>query len=215
MKIALRPAAIAVSVALHSTLLIQMGGSTNTINTPTHSESITRLSFSQPAPVPENIPAPENEPEPVKDKPEPIPEKKSAKKVQQKPKEVQPKPEAPQMAASAASATTDSAVAPQLDPGLIESRTKAYLASVITHIEQHKWYPKSARRRGIEGEVEVEFLLLADGSARAVAVNNGPETLLAAARKTVERAMPMPAPPAEIHCPIKCSFRMQFALNAI
>ncbi|OIO72181.1 MAG: hypothetical protein AUJ56_02035 [Zetaproteobacteria bacterium CG1_02_49_23] len=106
------------------------------------------------------------------------------------------------------------AAPPQLDEGRIERETERYLAEVMAHIEQHKWYPKAARRRGIEGEVHVRFTLHPDGTARQLIVENGPDLLLAAAREAVEKAMPMPAPPAIIHCPLECEFRMQFNLNA-
>jgi len=36
---------------------------------------------------------------------------------------------------------------------------------------------------------------------------------MAAARKTVERSMPLPRPPKKVDCPIECEFRMRFSLS--
>lgn len=208
----IRLAAIAASLALHGALLLQTGGSTGSLESPERAESITRLSFSKPAPVPESMTEkPQPEPE-IKPEPKPEPEKKALKKAKELPKEEKPEPTPPAEMAAATPAE-QATQAPQLDEGMVQSRTKAYLATVIAHIERHKWYPKAARRRGIQGHVEVEFMLLPDGTIRAAAVDNGPELLLDAARKTLERAAPLPQPPPDIHCPIKCSFRMQFALD--
>lgn len=212
----LRPIAIAASLALHAGLLIQAGGAIGVSEPVTQAQSITRLTFSKPAPLPEEVPMAAPEPQPENQpKPEPKPVARPEKAVPEK-REPEPKAvaEKPQPARSVAATAAQTEQAPQLDDGMIENKTKAYLASVIAHIEQHKWYPKAARRRGIEGDIEVTFLLLPDGSANAVEVTSGPEVLLEAARKTMARATPLPPPPPDIHCPIRCSFRMQFALDA-
>lgn len=214
MSLWIRTTAIAASVCLHAALLLQTGGATSASESPAQTQSVTRLSFNQPAPVPESIPEkPQPEPE-IRPEPKPKPEKKALKKAKAVPEKNKPEPTPPVKAVAAAPAAAPATEAVQLDDGVIQSKTKAYLATVIAHIERHKWYPKAARRRGIQGHVEVVFMLLPDGSTRATLVENGPEILLRAARKTMERAAPLPPPPPDIHCPIKCSFRMQFALDA-
>lgn len=209
----LRVAAIAVSACLHALLLLQAGGATSASEAPAKTQSVTRLSFSQPAPTPESIPEqPQPEPE-IKPEPKPQPEK-ALKKARTEPENKKPEPTPPEQMVAAAPAAAPAKETPQLDDGVIQSKTKAYLAAVIAHIERHKWYPKAARRRGIQGHIEVAFMLFPDGSARIIEVTNGPEILIGAARKTMERAAPLPAPPPDIHCPLKCSFRMQFSLDA-
>lgn len=142
----------------------------------------------------------------------PKPKKRVEKEVVPEPPEEPAETESPaepvQMAAAA-----EEAAAPAVDPGLLEDIRQRYLAELMAHIEEHKWYPKSARRRGIQGEVKVSFLLLPDGSIRDVEVRHGPKVLTVAAAKAVARAEPMPAPPAEVHCPLRCEFSMRYALN--
>jgi len=65
---------------------------------------------------------------------------------------------------------------------------------VRSHLEAFKYYPSSARRRGIEGRVEVGFTLLRDGAAAQVSVlrGSGYAILDHAALETVYRAQPFP-----------------------
>jgi len=65
---------------------------------------------------------------------------------------------------------------------------------VRNHLETFKYYPASARRRGIEGHVEVGFTLTHDGAADQVSVlhGSGYAVLDHAALETVYRAQPFP-----------------------
>ena len=66
---------------------------------------------------------------------------------------------------------------------------------VRSQLEKNKWYPASARRRGIEGDVELEFSLNEQGYAKHTTVVNGSgyASLDQAALTTVKRAEPFPA----------------------
>jgi len=65
---------------------------------------------------------------------------------------------------------------------------------VRKHLEVFKYYPASARRRSIEGHVEVGFTLTRDGAADQVSVlhGSGYAVLDHAALETVYRAQPFP-----------------------
>lgn len=66
---------------------------------------------------------------------------------------------------------------------------------VRNHLERFKYYPASARRRGISGEVEVAFELDRSGQARVLKIlsGSGYSLLDEAAILTVHRAEPFPA----------------------
>jgi len=68
------------------------------------------------------------------------------------------------------------------------------MVMVRKHLESYKYYPASARRRGIEGHVDVSFRLIPDGSADQVSVlhGSGYAVLDHAALETVYRAQPFP-----------------------
>ncbi|MDQ6999907.1 MAG: TonB family protein, partial [Mariprofundus sp.] len=150
-------------------------------------------------------------PKPLKPKPviQPRHEAETAhiQKVEKKP--------ARKAQASISSAAVASAPVKQLsvDDGLVARERLKYLAKVIAHIERHKYYPPTARRRGIQGDVHIRFVLLADGTTRQVMVEGASSVLQKAARKAVIRAVPMPRPPTGIHCPMHCEFAMRYALK--
>jgi protein TonB len=210
-----RAAAVSVSLLFHGLLFAGFGGAVSPQSSEPVSQTVTRLSFLAPTPMPAEVPEePQEAEEPEKEVVKEVPEKPAelARKVVEKKKEVvKSRPEVKPMQQTA-SASSDAL--PQINEGIIERETERYLSSVIAHIEQHKWYPKVARRRGIEGEVHVRFTLHPDGSVRELTVENGSSVLLTASRQAVERAIPMPKPPATVHCPLPCEFRMRFNLNA-
>ncbi|OIO71555.1 MAG: hypothetical protein AUJ57_07045 [Zetaproteobacteria bacterium CG1_02_53_45] len=212
----IRFGAITLSLFLHGLLFTGFGGAPATaLQQPV--ESVTRLSFLTPSPQPVSTPEvmPEPEPETVEVKPEPKPEPKRELKKLARKKAVDPirKVVKKQLSQPVAAPTVQAENMPQISEGMIKRETERYLTEVMAHIEKHKWYPKAARRRGIEGEVYISFTLLPDGSAYQLVVQDGPSVLMAAARKAVEKAAPMPQPPASINCPLECEFRMSFNLK--
>ncbi|WJW75355.1 TonB family protein [Thiohalobacter sp. IOR34] len=106
-------------------------------------------------------------------------------------------PEAPPPAAPAAEADAET----------------SYLARLLAHIERHKFYPRAARRRALEGEVEVSFELLADGRVRDLQLTGGARLLRNAARQAVQEALPLPRPPAAMRLPRRVEYRMRFELR--
>ena len=103
--------------------------------------------------------------------------------------------------------------APPADPGMIEQARQSYLAKLLAHIESHKHYPRSARRRGIEGEVEVSFQLQNGGVIDKLQVVGKRRILKKATREAVEAALPMPEPPSELDIPLMINFSMVFSLK--
>jgi protein TonB len=71
--------------------------------------------------------------------------------------------------------------------------------ALIRHLNRFKRYPESARSRGIQGIVEVEFTINREGRvvASRVTQSSGSPTLDAEALATLRRANPLPAPPVQ------------------
>lgn len=88
-----------------------------------------------------------------------------------------------------------------------------YFSSLLTHIERHKNYPRSARHRRIEGSIKVSFQLQENGTINGLVTSGGPLILRRAAKLAVEQALPLPAPPADIACPLQVSYSMKFQLR--
>jgi len=76
-----------------------------------------------------------------------------------------------------------------------ESDIHQRLQRIRRHLEHFKYYPTSARRRGIEGQVEIAFDLDGRGVASGLQLlsRSGYRILDRAALETVRRASPFPA----------------------
>ncbi|MDH5602074.1 MAG: energy transducer TonB [Gammaproteobacteria bacterium] len=145
--------------------------------------------------------------EPVK--PEPVkPEKQVKKKIEKKKKVVTP-PAHEQATAPEVSKE----VQRQYDNKRMKIRQK-YFSTLLTHIESYKFYPRNARRRGIEGSIQITFRLFEDGSIAGLDANGGPTILMRAAKNSVSDALPLPKCPSDVACPMQISFAMQFKLNS-
>jgi protein TonB len=116
--------------------------------------------------------------------------------------------------------STPSAAAPpppdgadlQVDALLLEQQRNEYLRRLLGHIESHKFYPQAARRRGLEAEVRISFVLLADGQIKNLSVVDGHKLLRGAAQEAVVRALPLPRPPEAVATPLAINFSMAYQL---
>ena len=83
------------------------------------------------------------------------------------------------------------------------------LTSIWKRINSSKYYPASARRRGLAGMPSVTFAIGEDGSVKWVklARSSGTAILDEAALATVRRAAPLPYYPAPITVSVKYSMR--------
>jgi len=95
--------------------------------------------------------------------------------------------------ASHPSSAVATKVAPSDPAGDMQNEGKN-LEMVRRHLEAHKFYPASARRRGIEGDVQVGFDLDRRGRAGGISIlaGSGHAVLDRAAIQTVVRAQPFP-----------------------
>ncbi|MFA7382255.1 MAG: TonB family protein [Desulfurivibrionaceae bacterium] len=94
-----------------------------------------------------------------------------------------------------------------------ETTRKRYLAGIMAHIEGYKFYPPAARRRKMEGTVQVRFTLEAGGLISGLQVSESEPILEQAAREAVERSLPLPAPKGAASTPLQISYRMNFQLR--
>jgi len=226
--------AVGVSVALHALLFFHFGGAVSIAPQQLSQATVTRIHLVASPKVPDvAIAEPEStQPEPAPPTPKPV--LRAAHHEHAKPKSLKPRPviqprrvadtahiqkveKKPASIAQPAIASAAVASAPvkqvSVDEGLVARERLKYLAKVMAHIERHKYYPPTARRRGIQGDVHIRFVLLADGSTRQVMVDGASSVLQKAAKKAVIRAIPMPRPPTGIHCPMHCEFAMRYALK--
>jgi protein TonB len=77
---------------------------------------------------------------------------------------------------------------------------QAYLAQVFAALERHKYYPATARRRGLSGRVVLQFVILPDGQVvnPQITEQNGSSPFGEAALTALRRASPLPAFPPNL-----------------
>jgi len=115
---------------------------------------------------------------------------------------------------TAASAYTEAPVdKPALDQVALEDERESYLLQMLAHIDSHKFYPRKARRRGMEGEIKVGFYLLKDGSISDLQVTGGSRVLRKAAKQAVQRALSLPLPPESMRLQEQIRFGMVYRLD--
>ena len=188
-----------VSLLLHAALFIQFSNtamSSSQAHAPIHD---TRISLNLLPPVKQKQQK-VVEVKPLK------PKKVAKKKIKKKNKIIQP--------------VHEQAVAPKIKKEVQRQQTdnvvpvrQRYFSTLLTHIEGYKYYPRSARHRGIEGSIQVSFRLLANGSITGLIASGGPLILRRAAKSSVTDALPLPLCPPEITCPMQVSYAMQFKLR--
>ncbi len=149
----------------------------------------------KPKPKPRPKPKPVVKPKP-KPKPKPVPKPKVAEKktVPKPPEPVPPKPIVPApvkrvQKAEARPAAKPLVSAQNVDTEKMDKIKADYLKEVREEIERSKYYPRSARKLRQTGIVEVEFVILKDGSIEKITVVSPcrHRRLNRAAVKTVEK----------------------------
>jgi protein TonB len=146
-------------------------------------------------PVPKPKPKPESRP-----RVEPKPEKKSDSKKIQRQKRVASAP----VKAKIKTVATQSAA---------ESQKIDYFSLLQAHIEAHKYYPRAARKQGVEGRVEVSFQLLKNGEVRDIQSSGAHRLLKHAAARAIKEALPLPVPPDSLPMPASIQFSMHYNLK--
>ncbi|WP_426150810.1 energy transducer TonB family protein [Pseudomonas sp. DC3000-4b1] len=184
-----------------------------------------------PLPEPEPVPPPPvvQPPRPVEEPPMPkvveapkpvieVPKPKPKPKPQPKP---QPKPEpakeipVEQPAPAPAAAPAKAPPAPPQPPAPPVSQAPKWESEVMGRLGRFKEYPPQARSRGTEGQVVVAFTLDSQGRVldASVVSSSGSSLLDRAALRAVNRAQPLPAPPAERLVNGTVNLRAPFTFN--
>ena len=150
-------------------------------------------------PEPMVVPKPKLLLEKPKPKPKPKPVVKPVKPTPTPPAPVvKPAPPAPPSASTAPAAAP---VAAQPSVSHATAAAKAtWQSQLLNHLARYKRYPDQARRRGIQGTCQVRFNLDRHGKVLSVALakSSGNAALDQATLSMINRASPVPTPPAEL-----------------
>ncbi len=120
---------------------------------------------------------------------------------------------APRPAKQPASVPVAVTKAAAMPPSHAADERKHYIERLMAHIEAFKRYPRRARRRHQEGDVEVSLRLNSDGSVASMTAHGGAPGLRKASLRAVADACPLPPPPAYLAAPVDIRFIMRFRLH--
>jgi protein TonB len=211
--------ALSISILLHIALFMEWSDTMiakASIEQQEKPPLLVQLSFQKPPPKTKPVIKQElaQQPQKVsKPKPKIKPKKKPKlkKKIKKKP---DPKPET--AIAKPILIPDTKPVISQPPPAQVQPKVdqrEQYLAKLLAMIEENKHYPAIARRRNLEGKIEVKFNLSCDGVVSDLSTI-GPHSLLRkAARKAINAAQPLPAPPAHVKCPLPIHYAMAYVLE--
>lgn len=160
----------------------------------------------EPEPKPVIKPVPVAKPQPkIPDKPEP--EKKTVSKTRIK-KTSESVQRQKKVASSPVKAIKKTVAIAATDTQRID-----YFSQLQAYIESRKYYPRTARKQGIEGRVEVSFILMKNGQASKIHCSGAHRLLNHAASRAIKKSLPFPAPPDDIDLPKKIHFSMYYDLK--
>ncbi len=212
--------AIALSVFVHGAVLYQASveqGREDGVQT----REAVRLSFRSVASPAMPASKAVETPVPVPEKPKPPkPKRPTAERiepVEPPPEETPPeaKPEPAEVSAPVTSDQAADAVAELAQAASLAKARQRYAQELMAHIERHKFYPPIARRRGVEGRVQVSLMVVEAGGVSGLRCTSGPALLQSAACNAVSAALPLPPPPEGLSLPLPVSFGMEFSLKAM
>ena len=149
----------------------------------------------------------------VRKKPRPRPPAEVPRPVQPGP---EPPREQPRQTAVAALTAAPPAPAgegrPRRAPAMArKGLAENYLGRVVARIEAFRKYPVTARRRRLEGRVDVDLAIDCSGRVASLQTHGGPVLLRKAAAASVRRAQPLPPPPSG--CPRTVRYTMVYRLH--
>jgi len=211
--------ALAVSILAHIGMVYAMSDTVIKPSGAMETDKITaRLQFRKappppPAPVVEKPPVPEPPPPPPP-RPKPEPEKVVKQEIPPSPPPPpEPEPEIPPLSSQVAALTPTRELDMEDEKERAGREREMYFSEIINLIEKNKFYPRAARRRGIQDDVRIGFSVKADGTVEFLGVDGKAPILNQAAKDAVMNSTPLPAPPGMTGSPLKVEITMKFALN--
>jgi protein TonB len=101
----------------------------------------------------------------------------------------------------------------EVDKALLHARQDRFLAHLAERINRNKSYPKSARRRGIEGSVKVGFQLSSDGNVGNITLISGKKVFEKSAFEAIAKSFPMEVDTAIFDFPKEFKVTLAYVLK--
>lgn len=153
----------------------------------------------KPKPIKKELPS-IHKPEPIKEKP--IEEKKEVEKAEEEQVEQVQKKEVVTNIASKKACDAKS-----------KAKKELFIANLIKQINNNKSYPKPARRRSIEGKVDIEFTVLSDGSVQDINMISGKNIFKKSAIQAINKSFPIDVEESLFDFPKQFKIKIAYVLK--
>ena len=164
-------------------------------------------------PRPKPLPKPPVKP-PVQEKPKPKSvEKKPIPKTQERPSPPKPRPKPKSKKHSVKKTPAKKHLAGSTVPHHAATKKNRFLAEVRRRIDRNKHYPRIAKRRGMQGAVNIRFTILKNGSVGNIALS-GSKLFYASARHAVESAFPVDTKGVPMSLPATVSLTLRYRIGS-
>lgn len=129
--------------------------------------------------------------------------------------EVEPKTEPTQIVALESKEVIEekSIVVEELSTVEIEDIKREFLFSLRETINSHKFYPRNARRRGVEGDVKAIFTILQNGEVVDIEIEYGHRLFQKAVVSAIKDSFPIDIPKELNEFPLKVDLILEFKLS--
>jgi protein TonB len=158
-------------------------------------------------PKPKPKPKPKPIPEPIKEEPTPKPivEEKIVEEIVEEVEEVveETTPQEEVLVEQQ----------PEINQDLLLAKQNKFINDLIKKINDNKSYPRMARRRGIEGLVDVKFKILSDGSVDGIKVVSGRGIFKRSAMEAISKSFPVVIEEALFSFPKEFKVKISYVLN--
>lgn len=165
---------------------------------------------------PKKKPKPKPKPEPIKEKPIPKPIVEETIEEDIEPvKEIEEKIEVveEETQESATPTETISKTQNKISPEVIQAKQDLFIKHLIHKINSNKSYPHTARRRGIEGLVDVKFKILSDGNVEDIKIISGRSIFKKSAIQAITRSFPISVKDSLFDFPREFKIKISYVLK--
>ncbi len=109
--------------------------------------------------------------------------------------------------------TQESATANAQQEQILQAKKNLFLTNLMQRINDNKSYPNMARRRCMEGDVEVQFVIMANGTVEDIKVLSGKRIFKKSTIQAISRCFPMEVDTTLFNFPKEFKIKISYVLR--
>ena len=109
--------------------------------------------------------------------------------------------------------TQESSTANAQQEQILQAKKNLFLTNLIQRINDNKSYPNMARRRCMEGDVEVKFIVMSDGTVEDIEIISGKRIFKKSTIQAISRSFPMKVDTTLFNFPKEFKIKISYILR--